>query len=174
MWLIIGGLIATLFACVCVCCFGLVVVEILLSEGESPTVAKTISSSGTASVGQRVETGGIALTVLNAFKANRIGYQDPDAGNVFLVIEVVIENVDRDEAPYNPLYFSVKDSDGFEYNTTITAPDPDLKSGTLTRGGRVRGFIAFEVRDIAKGFVMTYEPLVLLGGYKPIRIDLGQ
>lgn len=90
------------------------------------------------------------------------------------MLEVVIENASRDEAPYNPLYFTVKDSDGFEYNTAAVAPDPSLKSVSLARGDRVRGFVAFEVRDTARGFVVTYEPLVILGGYEPIQIELGQ
>jgi hypothetical protein len=126
-------------------------------------------------VGERRETGGIALTILNVSKVNSIGIWTPDAGNVFLVIEVTIENVNRDdETPYNPLYFSVKDSDGFEYNTAIAAPDPSLQSGNLPKGDKVRGFVAFEVRSTAIGFIVTYEPLVIFGGYEPIRINLGQ
>lgn len=126
-------------------------------------------------VGERRESGGIALTILNVSKANSISIWTPDSGNVFLIIEVVIENVSRDEeAPYNPLYFSVKDSEGFEYNTAIAAPDPSLQSGNLPKGDKVRGFVAFEVRSTATGFIVTYEPLVIFGGYEPIRISLGQ
>lgn len=88
---------------------------------------------------------------------------------------MVIENVSREEeTPYNPLYFSLKDNEGFEYNTAIAAPDPSLLSGSLPKGEKVRGFVAFEVRSTARGFIVTYEPLVLFGGYKPIRISLGQ
>ena len=44
-------------------------------------------------VGERRESGGIALTVLGVSKAESIDFFTPDAGNVFLIIEVVIENV---------------------------------------------------------------------------------
>jgi hypothetical protein len=127
-------------------------------------------------VGERVEAGGIALTVVSVSTLNEIDeFWLPDAGNIFLVIDVIVENASRDdEAPYNPLYFSVKDSDSFEYDTSMLAPDPALSSGTLVRGDKSRGNVAFEVPITASGFIVTYEPLVILGGYEPIRIDLGR
>ncbi len=140
----------------------------------TPEPTATAQRASVARVGERAEAGGVALTVANVYKVDVIDdLWTPDAGNVFLVIGVVIENSSRDSAPYNPLYFSVKDSDGFEYNTAIAAPDPSLKSGELALGEKVRGNVAFEVRAGAQGFVVTYEPMVILGGYKPVRVDLG-
>lgn len=52
--------------------------------------------------------------------------------------------------------------------------EPSFKSGNLPKGDKVRGNVAFEVAPDAKGFVLTYQPLVILGGFQPIRIDLGQ
>jgi hypothetical protein len=66
----------------------------------------------------------------------------------------------------------VKDSDGYEYNTTLFTREPSLKSGDLPKGDKVKGFVAFEVRSTSKGMVLSYEPLVLFGGYEPIRIAL--
>jgi hypothetical protein len=34
--------------------------------------------------------------------------------------------------------------------------------------------VAFEVKIDAVGFTVIYEPLVMFGGYEPIRINLGQ
>jgi len=141
-----------------------------------PTITPRPSpTANVGTIGERRETGGIALTIAKVSKLNQIGdLWRPQEGNIYLAIEVVIENVTRDEAPYNPLYFKVKDSDGFEYTSALVAPSPDLKSGTLTKGDKVRGNVAFEVKATAKGFVVSYEPLVILGGYQPIRVDLGQ
>jgi hypothetical protein len=127
-------------------------------------------------VGERVEETGIAMTVVSVSKANKIGdFLTPTEGNVFLVIEVIIENVSRDEkTPYNPFYFKVKDSQGFEYNVAMLAPDPSLKSGDLAKGEKVRGNVAFEVNAAASGLISSYEPLVILGGYEPIQVNLGQ
>jgi hypothetical protein len=131
--------------------------------------------SSVGAIGESQEAGGIAVTVFDVYKAESIGIWTPDSGNVYLVIEVLIENVNRDdEAPYNPLYFSVKDNDGFESTSSISAPDPSLHSGTLPKGDKVRGFVAFEVKATANGFIVSYEPLVFFGDYEPIRINLGQ
>lgn len=125
-------------------------------------------------IGTRIESGGIALTVAQAYLTDSFDtFLKPEDGFTFLVVEVIIENVDRDEAPYNPLYFAVKDSQGFEYTTAFSAPEPTLKSGEAAKGELARGFVAFEVQEGATGLVVSYEPLVILGGYETIRIALG-
>lgn len=195
--LIIVGAIAGAVLLACIGCFALGVITTSSPEYEATATARAIAQATEVArpsdtpaptdtppppptqnvgvVGERRETGGISLTILSVSKANNIGIWTPDSGNVFLVIEVIIENVSRDdETPYNPLYFSVKDSEGFEYNTAIAAPDPSLQSGKLSKGDKVRGFVAFEVRSTASGFIVTYKPLVIFGGYEPIRISLGQ
>jgi len=138
-----------------------------------PTKAPTLEPTpDVGKVGERRKVAGIALTVIKVSKVDKIDIWEPGEGMVFLNIEVLIESPDKDESPYNPFYFKVKDSDGFEYTTAITALEPGLKAGELAKGDKVRGNVAFEVKKDAKGFVVSYEPLVLLGGYKPIRIAL--
>jgi hypothetical protein len=123
---------------------------------------------------ERVERGGIALTVLNVSKMDKIDIWTPSEGNIFLVIDVLIENISRDEeTPYNALYFSIKDSQSYEYSSSFVYPDPAIKSGNLPKGDKVRGFVAFEVLNAASEYVVAYEPLVIFGGYDPIRVNLG-
>ena len=93
------------------------------------------------------------------------------AGNVFLVAEVLIENSGSAKAPYNPLYFTVKDGDGFEYNAALVAGDNSLKSGELAQGEKARGVVAFEVKQAATGLVLSYKPLVF-GASDAIRVAL--
>lgn len=143
------------------------------SPTDTPLPPATEASS-IGALGERIEKGGIALTVLNASKTNDVGFLEPKSGNTYLVIEVLIENVSRDdETPYNMMYFSVKDESGYEYQTAMSSPDPSLSSGTLIKGDKVRGFVAFEVLNTSTQYVVTYNPLVILGGYEPIRINIG-
>ena len=124
-------------------------------------------------IGEAKEAAGVVLTILNVTKMDKVGFFDPQPGYTFLIVEVLIENLSRsDETPYNPLYFSLKDSDNFEYSTAFVSPDPSLKSGSLPLGEKVRGNVAFEVRASAEGLILTYEPLVILADYEPIRISL--
>jgi Domain of unknown function (DUF4352) len=127
-----------------------------------------------ASVGVRVESAGVALTVNKVSTATSIQqFLTPQAGNIYLVLDVTIENTGQDAGSYNALYFKVKDANNFEYDTALAAPDPSLKSGDSNKGDKVRGNVAFELPIGAKALVMSYDPLVLFGGYQIIRVNLG-
>lgn len=169
-----------------VLCVVLVFVAALISPAEEPAAtvadqppvsAATIAVEPTAArqpaqaqIGDRVEAGGIALTIQSARTLASFDFNTAAEGNTYLVVDALLENVSHDAAPYNPMYFSVKDADSFEYNSVLLAPDPSLKSGELARADRVRGNVAFEVPIDAVGLVLTYEPLVILGGYEPLRV----
>ena len=141
----------------------------------TPPAPTEVPAAGAGKVGQPQTAGGISLTVNKVSTTSSINdFLKPKAGNFYLVVDVTIQNLDRDSAPYNPLYFKVKDADGFEYNMSVVAPDPGLKSGALAKGDKVRGNVAFEVPKTANGFVLSYEPLVVLGGYTPIQVNLGR
>lgn len=127
--------------------------------------------SGPGKVGQRVESSNVALTVIRATKQDALGeYFKADAGKVYLVTEVLIEAT-QDKAPYNPLYFKVKDASGYEYTAAIPAMSDALKSGELSKGERVRGAVAFEIPMTARELVLSYEPMVV-GDFKPIKVAL--
>jgi hypothetical protein len=144
------------------------------TQQPSPT---DISSPATniGKIGERVEASGIAITVKGISRANTLlDVMKPKSGNVFLIIDVLIENVSRDEkAPYNPLYFKIKDSEGFEYDITFVSPDPSLSSGELIKGDKARGNIAIEIKANATGLILTYKPITF-DDYTPISINLGQ
>lgn len=139
---------------------------------EAPAATDTAEPRQAAGVGDRVEKSGVALTVSSIAFVNKSSFATAKEGNVFLVAEVLIENTATDKAPYNPLYFKVKDAEGFEYTSTLIAPDPTLKSGELAAGEKARGNVAFEVPVAAKDLVLTYKPLVLWGDVD-VKVRLG-
>jgi hypothetical protein len=123
-------------------------------------------------VGDRVESSGIALIVVKVQKLAKAGLATAKEGNVILDIEVVIENQGKEDVPYNPLYFKVKDSDKYEYDMAFGSLEPSLKSGDLKTGDMARGHVAFEIPVKAIGLIVSYEPMVLFGGYKAIQVNL--
>lgn len=142
---------------------------------DTPKPPPPTPTAAVGKVGEPRTAAGVTVGVNAVTKVQQINqFLKPQTpGNVYLVVDVLIGN-DRDqETPYNPLYFKVKDNSGREYTNALLAPDPSLKFGNLAKGDIVRGNVAFEVPPDAKGFVLTYQPLVILGGYQPIRIDLG-
>lgn len=144
------------------------------TDAPEPTQAPepTAAPPSAAKVGDKVEANGIALTVMNVSKAEAIGsFQKAEAGNTYVIVEVLIENISAEKAPYNPLYFKIKDSDGFEYNATINTGDRSLKSGDLAIGEKARGNVAVEVKQAATGLVLEYKPIIF-GRIDPIRVVL--
>jgi hypothetical protein len=145
----------------------------------TPKPAPTPKSAPTATpaptlgrIGERIESGGIALTVNSVRRAkslNAVFQAKP--GRTYLVVDVTLET-GGEKAPYNPLYFKVRDGGGYEYTETFGSDDKGLKSGELGPGEKVRGTVAFDVPDDATDLVLAYQPLVLFGGSRPIRIAL--
>ena len=143
------------------------------TEPPAPTETAAPETKDIYMVGEKASQAGIAITVLNVQKVNKLQLLTADAGKTYLDIEVLIENVSRDETtPYNSFYFKIKDDTAAEYTTTMDSLTPSLKSGDLVKGDKARGHLAFEVPDTSKGFVVSYEPMVIFGGYKTIRVNL--
>jgi len=131
-------------------------------------------ASGPAKVGERSEAGGVTLTVEKVERRTELGqFQKAKAGREFLIAEVVIETTGRDEAPYNPMYFKLKNDKGNEHNASVVnALSDSLKSGKLPKGEKVRGTVAFDIEQGETGLVLRYEPMVIAGGYKAIKVAL--
>ena len=143
--------------------------------GTAPSGGATsapVVAAGPGAIGDRIEANGAALTVIKAERKDALSdFQKAKAGNVFVVVEVLIENAGTAKAPYNPFYFTIKDGDGFESNAALGTDDQALKSGELGAGEKARGVVAFEVKRDAKGLVLQYKPLVF-GAGDAIRVAL--
>lgn len=138
-----------------------------------PTPEPTATAAGLPGVGERVETTGVAMTVNSVERKDALSsFQEAEAGNEYLIVDVLVENTADVEEPYNPFYFKVKDGNGVESSIEMNTGQGSFKSGKLPPGDKVKGTVAFKVTKGASGLVITYEPLVIFGGYKPIRIRL--
>jgi hypothetical protein len=119
--------------------------------------------------GGRQEAKGIALTVEKVDVTNRLPIRKAENGMRFVTLAVKIENTGHTRAPYNSLYFRVKDADGFEYLPILGSPDTSLQAGSLGRGQMVRNIIIFEVPETDQVLLLTYLPTVIAEEYAPIR-----
>jgi len=141
------------------------------ADTPTPTATPTQTSqpsptSSVGRVGQRMVANGIGLTVVRVYKESATSY---------LVIEATVENISWGEGIlYSQYSFSVKDSDGVQYDPLDYAPDPALGSDLLSKGGQAQGNVAFYVPETAQGFIASYDLTVLGSDYPLIRIDLGQ
>jgi len=84
---------------------------------------------------------------------------------------ISIKNLGQRSAGYNLLYFTVKNSEGFEFGPSISGKTPLFGSGDLVPGDIVTGWVTF--KDAGQGLVLSYEPIVLLADFTPIKVNLG-
>jgi hypothetical protein len=118
-------------------------------------------------IGQRLEAGGLALTVMAVSK-------EEDSGFVHLVVDVVLENVGWEQDTYYGYdYFSIMDSEGLFYDAFGVAPEPGLREGDLALGSQVRGNVAFQIEPEARGLTLVFTPWLLREGYELILVNLG-
>lgn len=138
----------------------------------APVASAAPAAAQIAKVGDRVEQNGTALTVTKVERQAKIGdFQKAKAGNTFVLAEVLIENAGKEKIPYNLFYFKVRDGEGFEENATLYTGGGGFNSGELAAGDKVRGIVAFEVKEAAKGLVLAYQPITF-GADGPIRVAL--
>ena len=107
-----------------------------------------------------VEVGSSSYTV------NEI--KDPALGEAAVGKRLVAVDITQvglvDEAPYNPLYFSVQDSDGYVYDMAFGGfskanVEPRFGYGDLAKGQTVRGWVVFELPELARLASILVRPL---------------
>ena len=144
------------------------------SAGASAASQPVPAAGGNSEIGVLKQAAGVGLTVLSMQKTYQVDrWIDAAPGDIALIIDVEIVNTGRTSEPYNPLYFDVQDNTGAVWMSSVFAPEPDLPAGTLLRGEKVRGNVAFVVPQTARGFTILYKPIVFFGGYETVRVRLG-
>jgi hypothetical protein len=125
------------------------------AAGMAPTAPPAPEKVG--KVGERIEAYDMALTVTNVRteKAMPDG-QKARADDVFLLVDVTLENVSADRVNYSQLAFEAKDADGKTYSVALTMDSKSLRQGVLAKGEKVEGYLAFDVSKTAKGFELDY------------------
>jgi hypothetical protein len=131
-----------------------------------PLAAQNETTPGLAQVGEKVEYGGMALTVNSVERTDRIGSEQrleqvsqplqAGEGKNFLVINATLENKGQYRLPYQPAQFTVHDGQGAAYSAGVTAGARPLGRGELEPGKDQSGVVNFVVPVEAKDFVLTY------------------
>ena len=94
---------------------------------------------------------GVKVTVYGATILETAGGFSPNTGNVYLSVDVEVENIYWSEFEYRFVYLGFTDESGQSYYpphvSPISAPPPVIDVGTLARGESVRGNILLEVPE---------------------------
>jgi hypothetical protein len=85
-------------------------------------------------------------------------FAQPESGKEFVIVTVKVTNDSDSTLDYNTFEFKMQDSDGVQQNEAITAlSEGKLNSGSLAKGGKVTGNLAYEVPKGDKGLKLLYQ-----------------
>ena len=85
-------------------------------------------------------------------------FAQPESGKEFVIVTVNIVNNSDSNLDYNTFEFKMQDSNGVQQNEAFTAlTEGKLNSGSLAKGGKVTGKLAYEVPKDDKGLKLLYQ-----------------
>lgn len=127
------------------------------SENEDKDIENN-ESMKKADYGERVDIyGGWFLTVYAPEEYMPTSYYDrADKGNKLIAIDVMYENESRDDGGFDSDNFELKDTENYRYSQEYSGKSPELDSGTLHVGEKVRGYITYEVPQEASPSGVLY------------------
>jgi hypothetical protein len=151
--------------------------------GPVPTSVATPGTDGHYAVGQQAHIGTYVVTVKRVMNQTDVNGVAPNDGMRFLVLDLVIQNLDTNNARMSPAaQFTVLDKSGtqFPMDGDVT-PTTHLTSPSLPNNipalGSIHGEIAFQVpANEQNGFVLSFNPSFLMSLFShghTITIDLG-
>lgn len=136
------------------------------NTGDS-TPQATQATAAHFKVGQVVKVGDTwEVTVNSAKKSQGDDFSKPDAGNMFVIVNVTVKNISNQEQDISSLAnFSFKAADGTQGQTAIltsgVSPSPD---GKVAAGDKVKGDLVYQVPASQKQFTLAFESDILSSG----------
>lgn len=133
------------------------------SSNSAGTSTSTTTQKGPAKVGDTITVDGVSATLVSVKPLQGDEFNQPKAGNQFIVVHVKITNKSGSETSYNPLDFHVKTGAGNITDEDFASPSSytannTLDSGSLASGGSVEGDIIFQVPVNDHKAELTWQP----------------
>jgi len=101
------------------------------------------------------------------FKVNSVrkdlggGFLKPKKGYIYYIVDVTVENKSNESfAVSSLLMFKLVDSEGYSYNVTFGPDTKGQLDGDIRPGRKLRGELAFEIPNKAKGLELEIKPSV--------------
>jgi hypothetical protein len=139
---------------------------------EAPATAEPVAAAN--KLGTKVQVGTEQFITAAKTAEYKDKYLKPAKGSKYLAVLVTVEGISSEGSSYNPLYFTVRDAEGYEYNVSLIGKEPMLgASNDLAAGKTVKGWVTFEVPKTAEGLTLVYSPVMGLVA-DPVEIALSK
>lgn len=106
------------------------------------------SASKKAHIGDSVQYGNFSIVLKGIEQTNGTVYSSPEAGKVYVLFELEVQNNSDDDAYFNSLYFEAYADDYSAESVALVSFAKDgaeTVSGTIAAGKKQLGYVAFEV-----------------------------
>jgi len=110
----------------------------------------------------------ITVTVGKGTTMDKVGYSEAQPMKTYLILPLAIKNEGYDSLDYNPLYCKVT-VDGVQYSSAFIGYSlaqegyPSLdEMVTLKDGGKIEGYIGFEVPAGTTQYDFSFEPISII------------
>ncbi|RAQ96594.1 hypothetical protein A4R35_13690 [Thermogemmatispora tikiterensis] len=143
------------------------------TTGSSPTATPVSSSSSSTSssgsvhhkVGEVVTFNNTWQITLNSVQTSPgQGFDQPNAGDQYLLLDVTLQNVSNDEqevaADFN---FTLRDTEGREIQMTFVSFASPPPTGKVEPQQKIRGTLAYEVPQNQHDFVLSFSDIMQSG-----------
>jgi hypothetical protein len=150
---VIVAVVLVLCCCLCAGCFYVWALSIE-NNGSSVVTQKTYS------VGDVIEINNQEITVMEFDDdvTEDSSYSSPKFGYKFVAVDVKIINNSTYSKYVSAYDFSIKDEEGYDYESTYKeTKTPRLAGKTISKGKSLRGWITFEVPEDAQELTLNYE-----------------
>lgn len=145
------------------------------SDESTETAEETGPETAQAALGDVVEGDRLALVAYDVERTTEMGeFVTADAGNEFIVVDIAAKNKSENEyiSFSSFLQTTLRDSESYEYDQTITGSDNALSSGELVPGEVTRGVVVFEIPEGSSGLSLRVDFDESIFDYDGAQIDL--
>ena len=119
----------------------------------------------------------IKVTIGKGILMDKVGYSEAQPSKTYLILPLQFENQGYDSIDYNPLYCKVT-VDNVQYNNAFIGfslaevgyPSLD-EMVTLKDGGKISGYMGFEVPKGITDYEFVFEPILLFGKYNVVYVN---
>lgn len=128
----------------------------------------------TYSIGDPLEYNGVTYTLFSVDTSKGGDWDEPAAGNEFVIVTIKIENNSGEKISYNTFDWQMLNADGQYADGSWVSIDSDtnLGSGDLADGGSKQGTVVFEEPKDAAGLKLCYYENILFDDEPSFEINL--
>jgi hypothetical protein len=154
-------------------------IDIALMDNRGDSVAEMpppqeVAQREPVPVGETISDAGVTLTVLSAERSGGFEGAEPDPGQVFLIVEIQLENNSEDTIQ-TAGGFRLVDSTGNEYTRDLGLDPSEVEFGFLAIGSTTQGRLPFIIPESATDLMLIYEPMeFMMWDVAPFRIAIDE